>query len=174
MGPATGRATGRPSGYEKDDVGPHLTYSLINQYVNRMATDELSRVFSALADPTRREILVRLSRGEATVGELAEPFSISPPAISRHLKVLEEAGLISRDRRAQWRTNTLRPERLREATTWMEHLSRLWDGRFDRLDAYLKSVQRTPTDTPTSTHPPTDPSTHPSTDPSTDKERNDD
>jgi DNA-binding transcriptional ArsR family regulator len=118
-----------------------LTTSLINDYVNRVATDELSRVFAALADPTRREILVRLGRGQATVGELAEPFPISLPAISRHLKVLEEAGLISRDRRAQWRTNTLRPERLREATTWMEHLSRLWDDRFDRLDAYLRSVQ---------------------------------
>jgi DNA-binding transcriptional ArsR family regulator len=109
-----------------------------------MATDELSRVFSALADPTRREILVRLGRGQATVGELAEPFPISLPAISRHLKVLEGAGLISRDRRAQWRTNTLRADRLKEATTWMEHLGRLWDERFDRLDAYLSSMKEPP------------------------------
>jgi DNA-binding transcriptional ArsR family regulator len=106
-----------------------------------MATDELSRVFSALADPTRREMLVRLSRGPATVGELAAPFTISLPAISRHLKVLEQAGLISRDRRAQWRTNTLRADRLQEATTWMEHLTHLWDDRFDRLDAYLKTLK---------------------------------
>jgi DNA-binding transcriptional ArsR family regulator len=106
-----------------------------------MVTDELSRVFSALADPTRRQILVRLSQGQATVGELAEPFSISLPAISRHLKVLEQAGLISRDRRAQWRTNTLRADRLQEATTWIEHVRRLWDERFDRLDAYLNAVK---------------------------------
>lgn len=123
-----------------------MTYSLINEYVNRVATDDLSRVFAALADPTRREILVRLGQGEATVGELAEPFSISLPAISRHLKVLEEAGLIARSRRAQWRTNTLRPERLREATNWMEHVNQLWDGRFDRLDAYLRSIQNAAND----------------------------
>lgn len=106
-----------------------------------MATDELSRVFSALADPTRREILLRLSKGQATVGELAEPFPISLPAISRHLKVLEQAGLISRDRRAQWRTNALRADRLQEATTWMEHLGQLWNQRLDRLDAYLETVK---------------------------------
>ena len=109
-----------------------------------MATDELSRVFSALADPTRRAILLRLGEGQATVGELAEPFPISLPAISRHLKVLEQAGLIARDRRAQWRTNTLRAEPLKEATTWMEHLSRLWDERFDRLDAYLEAIKQAP------------------------------
>lgn len=111
-----------------------------------MATDELSRVFAALADPTRREILVRLSQGPATVGELAEPFPISLPAVSRHLKVLEHAGLIARDRRAQWRTNTLRAEPLKEATTWMEHLSQLWDERFGRLDAYLHSIKPEPAD----------------------------
>ncbi|MGF7235751.1 MAG: ArsR/SmtB family transcription factor [Frankia sp.] len=109
--------------------------------------DELSRVFSALADPTRREILVRLGGGSATVGELAEPFPISLPAISRHLKVLEQAGLISRDRRAQWRTNTLRADRLKEATTWMEYLGRRWDERFERLDAYLKSLPDRPAST---------------------------
>jgi DNA-binding transcriptional ArsR family regulator len=107
-----------------------------------MAVDELSRVFSALADPTRRDILLRLGQGQATVTELAQPFSISLPAISRHLKVLELAGLISRDRQAQWRTSALRAESLTEATTWMEHLNRLWDSRFDRLDAHLAALKR--------------------------------
>ena len=102
-----------------------------------MPTDQLSQVFAALADPTRRGILARLGEGEATVGELAAPYDISLPAISRHLKVLETAGLIGRTRRAQWRTNTLRPEPLREAVTWMEHLTGLWEERFDRLDAHL-------------------------------------
>lgn len=107
-----------------------------------MATDQLSRVFSALSDPTRRDILLRLGEGEATVTELAVPFPISLPAVSRHLKVLEKAGLISRDRQAQWRTSTLRAEPLKEATTWMEHLSHLWDERFDRLDAHLAAMTR--------------------------------
>jgi len=105
-----------------------------------MATDQLSRVFSALADPTRRDILSRLGQGDATVTELAEPFEISLPAISRHLKVLEGAGLITRDRRAQWRSSSLRAEPLKEATTWMEHLTHLWDERFDRLDAHLAAL----------------------------------
>lgn len=107
-----------------------------------MATDQLSKVFSALADPTRRDILARLGVGDATVTELAEPFPISLPAISRHLKVLEGAGLIARDRQAQWRTSSLRAEPLKEATTWMEHLSHLWDERFDRLDAHLASMKQ--------------------------------
>ena len=107
-----------------------------------MATDQLSKVFSALSDPTRREILLRLGEGVATVTELAEPFPISLPAVSRHLKVLEHAGLISRDRQAQWRTSTLRAEPLKEATTWMDHLSHLWDERFDRLDAHLAAVKK--------------------------------
>ncbi len=106
-----------------------------------MATDQLSQTFSALADPTRRAILARLFDGEATVTELAEPFDVSLPAISRHLKVLETAGLITRDRQAQWRTNSLRAEPLKEATTWMEHLSHLWDERFDRLDAHLEAMK---------------------------------
>lgn len=105
-----------------------------------MATDQLSRVFSALADPTRRDILARLGGGDATVSDLAEPYAISLPAVSRHLKVLESAGLITRGRRAQWRTNALRAEPLREATTWMEHLTSLWDERFDRLDAHLAGL----------------------------------
>jgi len=106
-----------------------------------MATDQLSKVFSALADPTRRDILTRLGQGDATVTELADPFPISLPAISRHLKVLETAGLISRDKRAQWRTNSLEAAPLKEATTWMEHLSHLWDDRFDRLDAHLAAMK---------------------------------
>ncbi|MBC7630107.1 metalloregulator ArsR/SmtB family transcription factor [Aeromicrobium sp.] len=105
-----------------------------------MATDQLSTVFSALADPTRREILSRLGRGDATVTELAEPFPISLPAISRHLKVLETAGLITRDRQAQWRSNRLRAEPLKEATTWMGHLSDLWDDRHDRLQSTCADV----------------------------------
>ncbi|KAA1395623.1 ArsR/SmtB family transcription factor [Aeromicrobium ginsengisoli] len=106
-----------------------------------MATDQLSKVFSALADPTRRDILTRLGQGDATVSELADPFPISLPAISRHLKVLETAGLISRDKRAQWRTNSLEAAPLKEATTWMEHLSHVWDDRFDRLDAHLAAMK---------------------------------
>lgn len=115
-----------------------------------MATDQLSKVFSALADPTRRDILSRLGEGDATVSELAAPFAISLPAISRHLKVLETAGLIARNRRAQWRSSTLQAEPLKDATTWMELLTRRWDGRFDRLDAHLEAMKRTshsPTDT---------------------------
>lgn len=106
-----------------------------------MATDQLSKVFSALADPTRRDILTRLGQGDATVTELADPFPISLPAISRHLKVLEAAGLISRDKRAQWRTNSLEAAPLKEATTWMEHLSDLWDDRFARLDTHLAAMK---------------------------------
>jgi DNA-binding transcriptional ArsR family regulator len=107
-----------------------------------MATDQLSKVFSALADPTRRDILARLGEGDANVTELAAPFPISLPAISRHLKVLEGAGLIRRDRNAQWRTNSLRTESLEEATTWMQHLSQLWDERFSRLDAHLAIMKK--------------------------------
>lgn len=107
-----------------------------------MTTNRLDATFAALADPTRRAILARLTLGEASVTELAEPFAMSQPAISKHLKVLEGAGLIARDRQAQWRTSSLRAEPLKEATTWMEHLSHLWDGRFDRLDAHLASMKQ--------------------------------
>ena len=107
-----------------------------------MATDSLSLTFSALADPTRRGILARLARGEATVSELAEPFSISLPAISRHLKVLEQAGLITRRRVAQSRPTSLRVEALREADDWMETQFEIWDGRVNRLDALLKATRR--------------------------------
>ncbi|MFG1658636.1 ArsR/SmtB family transcription factor [Micromonospora chersina] len=106
-----------------------------------MAEDRLSVIFAALADPTRRAILARLAEGDATVSELAEPFAISLPAISRHLKVLEHAGLITRSRSAQWRSSSLNPEPLREATAWMETYRRFWDANFDRLDAHLRRIQ---------------------------------
>ena len=106
-----------------------------------MTADRLSQIFAALADPTRRAILARLAESEATVTELAEPFDISLPAISRHLKVLEKAGLISRSRSAQWRTRRLEAEPLREATAWMERYRRFWDVNFTRLDAHLKRMK---------------------------------
>jgi DNA-binding transcriptional ArsR family regulator len=107
-----------------------------------MPTDRLSVIFAALADPTRRAILARLAEGDATVSELAEPFSISLPAISRHLKVLEQAGLITRSRSAQWRSSSLQVEPLREATAWMERYRRFWDDNFTRLDAHLLRIQQ--------------------------------
>ncbi len=116
-----------------------------------MATDQLSLIFGALADPTRRAILTRLSDGDATVNELAEPFPISLPAVSRHLKVLERAGLISRSRNAQWRSSSLEAAPLREATEWMETYRKFWDANFDRLDAHLKRMQA---DQPTVAQPP--------------------
>ena len=105
-----------------------------------VATDHLSVVFGALADPTRRAILARLAEGEATVNELAEPFDLSLPAISKHLKVLERAGLISRGREAQWRPCRLEPESLRVAADWVDRYRRFWDTNFDRLDAHLKRL----------------------------------
>ena len=102
----------------------------------------LNSVFSALADPTRRGILERLGRGDATVSELAEPFDISLPAISRHLKVLEHAGLIARSRRAQWITSTLHTAPLDDADAWMARVRLLWSARFDRLDVHLQQVKR--------------------------------
>jgi DNA-binding transcriptional ArsR family regulator len=105
-------------------------------------TDTLSVTFAALADPTRRAILERLSQGQATVTELAEPFPISLPAVSRHLKVLESAGLIARDKSAQWRPSSLRAEPLEEAADWLETYRIIWEGRMDRLDAHLKRLQK--------------------------------
>ncbi|MGH3302100.1 MAG: ArsR/SmtB family transcription factor [Streptosporangiaceae bacterium] len=105
------------------------------------AEDRLSVVFGALADPTRRAIIARLAEGQATVTELAEPFPISLPAISRHLKVLERAGLISRSRSGQWRSSTLEAAPLKEATDWMERYRVFWDASFDRLEAHLRQVQ---------------------------------
>ncbi len=103
-----------------------------------MPVDQLSLTFAALADPTRRAILTRLAEGEATVNQLAEPFSISTPAISRHLKVLERAGLIARSREAQWRPSRMQAEPLDAAVDWMQSRKRTWDARIDRLDAHLR------------------------------------
>jgi DNA-binding transcriptional ArsR family regulator len=101
-------------------------------------TDQLSLTFAALADPTRRSILTRLAEGEATVSELAEPFPVSLPAISRHLKVLERAGLIVRGREAQWRPSRLQAEPLDEAVEWMQSRKQTWEARMDRLEAHLR------------------------------------
>jgi DNA-binding transcriptional ArsR family regulator len=103
-----------------------------------MPTDQLSRTFAALSDPTRRAMLARLAEGEATVGELAQPFAISLPAISRHLKVLEGAGLIARGRAAQWRPTRMQAHPLDEAVEWMQARKRTWEQRVDRLDAHLR------------------------------------
>lgn len=107
-----------------------------------MTADHLSTTFAALADPTRRAILARLRSGEATVLELAEPFDMSLPAISKHLKVLERAGLISRGRDAQRRPCRIEASRLKEATDWLERYRRFWDESFDRLDAYLNTMKK--------------------------------
>jgi DNA-binding transcriptional ArsR family regulator len=106
-----------------------------------MGADRLSLVFGALADPTRRAILARLADGEATVAELAAPFSVSQPAISRHLKVLEQAGLVSRTRRATARLSRLEAEPLREVTTWLARYQRFWDESHERLDDLLAALQ---------------------------------
>ncbi|MFH1794824.1 MAG: metalloregulator ArsR/SmtB family transcription factor [Pseudomonadota bacterium] len=104
-------------------------------------TDHLSATFAALADPTRRAILARLVHGEASVTEIAEPFSMSLPAVSKHLKVLERAGLVSRGRSAQWRPVKLDPAPLQEAAGWIDHYRRFWEESLDRLDAYLTKLQ---------------------------------
>jgi DNA-binding transcriptional ArsR family regulator len=106
-----------------------------------MAIDRLSLVFGALADPTRRAILTRLADGEATVAELAAPFSMSQPAVSKHLKVLEQAGLISRNRRATARLSRLEAEPLREVTAWLARYQRFWDESHERLDDLLAALQ---------------------------------
>ncbi|MFC4059119.1 ArsR/SmtB family transcription factor [Planomonospora corallina] len=106
-----------------------------------MADDRISLVFAALADPTRRAILTRLTEGDATVAELAEPFDMSQPAISRHLKVLERAGLISRSRRATARLSHLEAEPLREVITWLARYQRFWDESHERLDELLAALQ---------------------------------
>jgi len=105
-----------------------------------MQTADLSAVFAALADPTRRAILARLSQGDAPVKDLAEPFSLSGPAITKHLKVLERAGLITRSRERQQRPCHLEPDALAPAADWIEQYRAMWEGRLDRLGAYLKSV----------------------------------
>jgi len=103
--------------------------------------DTLSTTFAALADPTRRAILARLAKGEATVTELAAPFKLSLPAISKHLKVLQRAGLIEQGRQAQWRPCRLKPERLRDVSDWLGQYRRHWEASFDRLDDYLRELQ---------------------------------
>ena len=107
----------------------------------RLAPDRLDATFAALADPTRRAILARLASGEASVTELAEPFAMTQPAISKHLKVLEHAGLISRGQDAQRRPRRLEPKRLAEATTWLERYRKVWERRFQRLDALLYALK---------------------------------
>ena len=106
-----------------------------------MPPDQLSRTFSALADPTRRAILARLAAGESSVTELAEPFDMSLPAISKHLKVLERAGLITRGREAQWRPCRLHARPLKGAADWLEHYRIFWEQSLDRLEGYLKELQ---------------------------------
>jgi len=138
-----------------------------------MASDRLSLVFGALADPIRRAILTRLSEGEATVAELAAPFSVSQPAISKHLKVLENAGLVSRTRRATARLSRLEAEPLREVTTWLARYQRFWDESHERLDDLLAALQARQDDNPrhgqaAAAEPPGAPPASP------DSERNDD
>lgn len=106
-----------------------------------MSPDRLSTTFAALADPTRRAILARLALGEASVGELAEPFEMSLPAVSKHLKVLERAGLIARGREAQWRPARLEAGPLRDVADWIEHYRRFWEQSLDRLGEYLRTLK---------------------------------
>ena len=123
----------------------YITYRLYNHIVMNLAAPQLDATFAALADPTRRAIVARLARGEATVMELAQPFDMSQPAISKHLKVLENAGLISRGRDAQRRPCRLEPQVLADASGWLDHYREVWEKNFRRLDALLdemKSEQR--------------------------------
>jgi DNA-binding transcriptional ArsR family regulator len=123
-------------------IGFYLTDQLCNLQVHhRMSPDTLDHTFAALADPTRRAILARLASGEATVTELARPFEISLPAISRHLKVLERAGLIARGREAQWRPRTLQAEPLKEAVDWLQQYRRFWEQSLDRLEEFMGELQ---------------------------------
>lgn len=107
-----------------------------------MPTDQLSTTFAALADPTRRAILARLAKGECSVKELARPFDMTLPAVSKHLKVLEKAGLIARGKEAQWRPRTLKADGLKEADDWLEQYRQFWEDRLDRLDEYLHDLQQ--------------------------------
>jgi DNA-binding transcriptional ArsR family regulator len=107
-----------------------------------MTADHLSTTFAALADPTRRAILARLTAGEASVTELAEPFDMSMPAVSKHLKVLERAGLVARGREAQWRPCRLDPAPLKDIAAWVEPYRQMWEQRLDRLDDYLRQLHR--------------------------------
>jgi DNA-binding transcriptional ArsR family regulator len=107
-----------------------------------MTADNLSSTFAALADPTRRAILSKLTRGEKSVSDLAKPFKMSLPAVSKHLKVLERAGLIERSREAQWRPCRLKPQRLKAAANWLDAYRQFWEQSFDRLEAYLQEIQK--------------------------------
>ena len=107
-----------------------------------MSPEQLNSTFSALADPTRRAILERLARGESSVTELAEPFAMTLPAVTKHLKVLMRAGLVSQGRRAQWRPCRLEPQPLREVADWVEQYRKFWDERLDRLGEYVNELQR--------------------------------
>jgi DNA-binding transcriptional ArsR family regulator len=117
-----------------------------------MTTDHLSATFTALADPTRRAILTRLAAGECSVTELAEPFPISLPAVSRHLKVLERAGLIARGRRAQWRPCQLETRPLKDAADWLEHYRHFWEQSFDHLESYVGELRRAGGEAPRPRH----------------------
>jgi DNA-binding transcriptional ArsR family regulator len=110
--------------------------------LNSVTVEQLNSTFAALADPTRRAIIARLADGEATVTELAEPFTMSLPAVSKHLKVLERAGLISRGRSAQWRPCRLEAGPLQDVTDWLERYRRFWSRSFDRLDDHLRTIQK--------------------------------
>ena len=114
---------------------------LINQMVNQTEEDQLSDTFAALANSTRRAILALLSKGEANVNDLAAPFDMTLPAISRHLKVLEKAGLVERGQRAQYRPCVLNAEPLQQVSTWTEQYREIWETRFDRMDDYLQDLQ---------------------------------
>jgi DNA-binding transcriptional ArsR family regulator len=107
-----------------------------------MSTNQLDRTFAALADPTRRAILARLALGETSVKDLAQPFAMTAPAVTKHLKVLEQAGLIQRSRSAQWRPCTLKAEPLRQASNWLDEYRQFWEQSFDRLDAYITEIQQ--------------------------------
>ena len=121
----------------------YLTVKLFNLSVHyTMSTDHLSATLSALADPTRRAILARLTLGETSVTELAEPFAMSLPAVSKHLKVLERAGLIARSREAQWRPCRLEAGPLKDLDSWLENYRQFWDESLDRLEVYLQKLQR--------------------------------
>jgi DNA-binding transcriptional ArsR family regulator len=134
---ATRKPNGTETSLDNATLLPYLTDELFNQVVKL----NLDFTFSALADPTRRAILARLARGETSVMELAKPFAMSLPAVSKHLKVLEHAGLITRGREAQWRPCRIEPLALKEVDDWLEHYRRFYDESFDRLDDYLRKLQ---------------------------------
>ncbi len=126
----------------------YFTKRLINVGIVGMASDHLSATFAALADPTRRAILARLATGEHAVTELAAPFDMTLPAVTKHLKVLEKAGLITRSKAKQWRPCKLKAQPLQEVAGWLEQYRQFWEQRLDRLDAYLQVMQRQQQDLP--------------------------